>query len=148
MGVKRRTFLAAGVGAVASFSGCLSATGTDEESLCGGSESGCDIGMRRMAFVPQEYEVSVGDTVVWRNTSGADHTVTAYEGGIPEEAEFFASGGYEDEQTARDAWYESRGGRIPTRDTFEHTFEVPGTYSYFCIPHERGGMVGTVVVSE
>jgi len=145
--VKRRTFLAAGVGVVAPFSGCLSATGTDEENLCGGRGS-CDIGMRRMAFVPQEYEVSVGDTVLWRNTSGADHTVTAYESAIPEEAEFFTSGGYEDEQTAREAWYESRGGRIPTRETFEHTFEVPGTYSYFCIPHERGGMVGTIVVSE
>lgn len=146
--MKRRAFLAAGVGAAASFSGCLSATGTDDDSLCGGSGSDCDIGMKRMAFVPQEYEVSVGDTVVWRNTSGADHTVTAYEGGIPEEAEFFASGGYEDEQEARDAWYESRGGRVGTRETFEHTFEVPGTYSYFCIPHERGGMVGTVVVSD
>jgi plastocyanin len=28
-----------------------------------------------------------------------------------------------------------------------HTFDVPGTYQYFCIPHEMAGMTGTVVVT-
>lgn len=28
-----------------------------------------------------------------------------------------------------------------------YTFEEPGTYSYFCGPHEDQGMVGTVTVS-
>jgi plastocyanin len=101
-----------------------------------------------MEFVPATYEVTVGETLVWRNTSGAEHTVTAYEEGIPDEAEFFASGGYEGEQEARDAWFDDRGGRIGVRDTFEHTFEVAGEYSYFCIPHETGGMTGKVVVRE
>jgi plastocyanin len=142
--VKRRTFLAAGAGALTSVSGCLSVTG--EEDLCG--DGGCDVGMRRMAFVPETFEVTVGETVGWRNTTGADHTVTAYEGGIPDEAEFFASGGYETEQEARDAWYDERGGRIGVRETYEHTFEVPGTYNYFCIPHERGGMIGRIIVKE
>ncbi|MFP4189239.1 MAG: plastocyanin/azurin family copper-binding protein [Halobacteriales archaeon] len=142
--MKRRTLLATGAGALASLSGCLSVMG--ERNLCDGE--GCDVGMRRMAFVPETFEVTVGDTVGWRNTSGADHTVTAYEGGIPDEAEFFASGDFSSEQEARDAWYDDRGGRIGVRDTYEHTFEVPGTYSYFCIPHERGGMVGQVVVKE
>jgi hypothetical protein len=31
--------------------------------------------------------------------------------------------------------------------TFSFTFEEPGTYDYFCIPHEEMGMVGSVTVS-
>lgn len=32
------------------------------------------------------------------------------------------------------------------KTTFEHTFAVPGTYRYFCIPHEGAKMQGTVIV--
>jgi plastocyanin len=31
-------------------------------------------------------------------------------------------------------------------NTYQHTFTVPGTYRYFCQPHESNGMVGEVVV--
>jgi len=37
---------------------------------------------------------------------------------------------------------------LETSDTFSHTFDVPGTYSYVCIPHETSSMVGTVIVEE
>ena len=74
--------------------------------------------------------------------------MTALENGIPEDADYFATGGYEDEATARDAWHEYRGGRLGTRETFEHTFEVPGTYSYICEPHVKGDMIGEVIVVE
>jgi plastocyanin len=30
---------------------------------------------------------------------------------------------------------------------FEFEFEVPGTYDYFCEPHVRQGMTGSVIVS-
>lgn len=29
-----------------------------------------------------------------------------------------------------------------------HTFEVPGTYEYYCGPHEPFGMVGSITVTE
>lgn len=29
---------------------------------------------------------------------------------------------------------------------FTKTFDVPGEYYYFCIPHESLGMLGTVIV--
>ncbi|WP_162622742.1 plastocyanin/azurin family copper-binding protein [Salinisphaera orenii] len=29
---------------------------------------------------------------------------------------------------------------------YAHRFTEPGTYRYFCIPHEAAGTVGTVVV--
>ena len=31
--------------------------------------------------------------------------------------------------------------------TFSFTFDEPGTYDYFCIPHEDLGMVGSVTVT-
>lgn len=114
--------------------------------------SGCgvdefDVGMNASAFVPREVTVDVGDTVVWLNDSQRNHTVTAYDDRLPDDATFFASGGYDSTSAARDGWT-SGGGALNTCDTYEHTFEVPGEHPYFCIPHERAGMVGTVVVEE
>ena len=140
--MKRRAFLV-GVGAGASLglAGCLGS----------GSETGgrnYDVGMGASSFEPKRVEVAVDEPVVWRNTNSRAHTVTGYENAMPEGADYFASGGYDSEQAARDAFFDSFGGAIASRDTFEHTFTVPGEYGYFCIPHERGGMVGTVVVTE
>jgi len=138
----RRAYLAAvGTAASTGLAGCSSALSVLEDDPCTGDD--CHIGMNRTEFLPAEYEVSVGDTVIWKNTSEADHTVTAYETLIPDDAEYFASGGYESQAAAYDAW-DDRGGRLGTRETFEHTFEIPGTYEYFCIPHEAG----EIVVSE
>ncbi|ARS88603.1 cupredoxin domain-containing protein [Natrarchaeobaculum aegyptiacum] len=148
----RRVYLAAvGSATAAGLAGCTSvldssSSGNGDDRFCHGDE--CDIGMSRMEFLPETYEVTVGETVVWKNTSAADHTVTAREETLPEGAEYFASGGYEDEETAIDAWHQSRGGRIGPRETYEHTFEVPGEYVYICEPHVHGGMVGTIVVTE
>lgn len=113
-----------------------------------GSGADYDVGMSASAFEPANIEVARGDSVVWRNTNSRAHTVTAYESGIPAGAEYFASGGYGSEQAARDAFFESFGGALATRDEFEHTFAVAGRYDYFCVPHEQGGMVGSVVVRE
>ena len=107
-----------------------------------------DVGMSSTRFEPERLEVTAGETVVWRNTNSRAHTVTAYESRLPEGAAYFASGGFDSEQAARDAFLDSFGGAIATRDTFEHTFDVPGQYDYVCVPHERGGMVGSVVVEE
>ena len=56
------------------------------------------------------------------------------------------SGDFASESAARDAWVDGFGGRIGQDETYGHTFEVAGDYPYFCIPHERAEMVGTVVV--
>ena len=101
-----------------------------------------------LAFEPGTVTVSPGDTVVWENTGNLTFTVTAYEEGIPDGAGYFASGGFDNEQAARDAWANSidGGGVVKPGETYEHTFEVPGDYYYVCIPHEAAGMTGTVVV--
>ncbi|KOX96521.1 MULTISPECIES: plastocyanin/azurin family copper-binding protein [Halorubrum] len=113
-----------------------------------GGEPDYDVGMLAAAYQPREVTVSVGDTVVWKNTSARAHTVTATDGGIPDDAEFFASGGFDDYDAALSAWQSDFGGRLENGDRYEHTFTVPGTYEYVCIPHREGGMFGTVVVEE
>ncbi len=149
--MRRRAYLSgAGTGGLLTLAGCTT-LGDTADALFGGAEY--DIGMSRNAFDPEEYEATVGERVVWKNTSEAVHTVTAYEGSIFEEAAYFASGGYESEAEARAAWHEDGEGGFDTRETYAHTFEVPGTYPYYCIPHERDGdgetrMVGVVHVSE
>ena len=112
------------------------------------SESEFDVGMSANAFLPDTSEVGVGDTVVWGNNGSRGHTVTAYDSDIPSDADFFASGGYEDTAAAREAWANGGGGTIRPGETFERTFETAGEHRYFCIPHERDGMTGVVVVSE
>jgi len=133
---RRRFLRAVGTAGLIGVAGCASVASTGEY----------DVGMTATAFDPPEITVSVGESVTWRNTSSRGHTVTAYEESLPEGAAFFASGDFDSESAARDGFSGDLEGSLSNADTFTHTFEVPGTYPYFCIPHEQAGMVGTVVV--
>lgn len=141
--MNRRTFLTTTTAAaVTSLAGCAGLLGSQS------AEGDWDVGMRPNAFTPETLEVTVGTTVLWRNTDSRRHTITAYENGIPADAEYFASGGFESEAAARDSWRTGFGGNIESGGEYKHTFDVPGTYQYFCIPHESTQMVGTVRVLE
>ncbi len=87
-------------------------------------------------FAPDTLYIEPGTEVTWENTSLLVHTVTAdpeeasVEGSVvlPEGAEPFDS------------------GKMDPEETFTHVFNEPGTWRYFCIPHEGTKMVGTVIV--
>jgi plastocyanin len=98
-----------------------------------------------LVFDPDELTIAPGDTVVWETVGTVGHSVTAYEDEIPDDAEYFASGGFDSEQAARNAYPD---GDVASGETFEHTFEVEGEYGYFCIPHESAGMVASLTVQE
>ncbi|WP_435363239.1 plastocyanin/azurin family copper-binding protein [Haloarchaeobius sp. DYHT-AS-18] len=98
-----------------------------------------------LVFDPDELIVAPGDTVEWVNVGNVGHSVTAYEDGIPSEAEYFASGGFESESAARQGY---PVGDIGGGGRYSHTFDTLGTYEYFCIPHEGVGMVGAIEVRE
>jgi len=98
-----------------------------------------------LVFDPDSTEVAPGTTVVWETVGSIPHSVTAYDDGLPEEAEYFASGGFDNEADARDGWPD---GSVNQGETYEHTFEVEGEYEYFCIPHEGAGMVASLTVAE
>ncbi|MFB6108532.1 MAG: plastocyanin/azurin family copper-binding protein [Haloplanus sp.] len=137
----RRRFLAAlGTAAVASTTGCAALT-----SVAGHVDG--DVDMSAISFHPGTYHATAGESVTWYNNSARAHSVTAYENQIPDGADYFASGGYDSEAAAREAW-DGLNGALTNGDSYSHTFEVPGSYTYFCIPHEKAGMVGQVLVEE
>jgi plastocyanin len=70
------------------------------------------------AFNPPTIEVAAGTTVTWTNMDSAPHTVTS-------------TGNFQ-------------SGRLDQGATFQHTFDTPGTYDYFCEFHAN--MKGQVIV--
>jgi plastocyanin len=133
--LKRRQMIRSTAGALsAGIAGCLnnSSPGKRTVDMTDG-----------LVFEPATVTIARGGTVTWENVGSVDHTVTAYENGIPSQAAYFASGGFDSEQAARQ---QLSAGLIGAGGTYDHTFEVAGTYDYYCIPHESSGMVGTVRV--
>ncbi|MFW6154507.1 MAG: cupredoxin domain-containing protein [Planctomycetota bacterium] len=78
-----------------------------------------------------------GRTVRWRNTTSVVHTVTA----DPEKATDPSHAGVPDGAEPFDS------GMMPPGDTFEPPFTTAGDDTYFCIPHDDAGMIGTVTVT-
>ncbi len=98
-------------------------------------------------FEPETITVSAGDTVVWTNEAADPHTVTAVEEDLPADAEYFSSGDFSTEELATED-ENLPAALIVSDETYSHTFTVPGTYRYYCIPHRDAGMTGTVTVLE
>lgn len=89
-----------------------------------------------LQYVPRRITVSAGDRVRWINTGTIAHTITTLRSKVAMPADARVPPG------AR-AWDSGfvRGGR-----SYARRLTVPGTYRYFCIPHEGARMVGTIVV--
>ena len=82
------------------------------------------VNMEDNFFDQANITVEPGTTVTWVQNGQNPHTTTSYDG-------LWDSGMIE-------------GG---SDGTFSFTFEEPGTYDYYCIPHEEMGMVGSVTVT-
>lgn len=135
--MRRRTYLGGLLtGGLTALAGCAAA----------GDGVG-DVDMSKNAYLPQSIEITVGETVTWVNNSSRGHSVTAYEDAIPADAAYWASGGFESERSAREAFHNADPwGNIKPGQSYERRFDVAGTHGYFCIPHERAAMVGAVNV--
>jgi plastocyanin len=92
----------------------------------GGGGGATEVSMENIQFDPAEVSIAAGDTVTWTNNESVAHDVQKTEGPGPD----FNSGPQ---------------GDMGEGDTFEHTFDEPGTYEYVCRVHAPG-MAGTVVV--
>ena len=88
-------------------------------------------------FEPKVVRIRVGETVEWRNTSLFSHTVTD----DPENA-----GGKRKAYASLPAGAVPFDAKLPAGQVFRHTFTVPGTYRYFCKPHEAFDMRGEIIV--
>jgi len=92
-----------------------------------------------MVFLPREMTVSVGETVVWKNTSTMPHSVNTVDYNcrteegkkwvkVPVPATAFFS------------------GEIKPGEEWRIRFELPGRYQYNCTFHEDAMMQGTIIV--
>lgn len=81
------------------------------------------VAMKLIAFAPETLEVEAGSTVTWRQDDAGFHTVTS---GTVEQG---ASG----VTPQSDSKFDS--GQVAEGDSFEFTFDEPGSYPYFCAIH-------------
>ena len=119
----RRGFL----GAAAAAGGAASATGaaTAQE----GGTTTVTVSSSNLAFEPETVYVTPGTTVRWEWQGSLGHNV-------------------EVTSTPSGADWEGHPEVVPAPNTYEHTFETMGEYSYICTPHEASGMVGSVIVNQ
>lgn len=89
-----------------------------------------------VAFAPKVLTIKAGQTVKWVNTTTMAHTVTTDPALAANAANAAVPAGAE-------VWH---SGSIAPGASFARTLTVPGTYKYFCKPHEAMGHVGTVIV--
>lgn len=95
----------------------------------------------RSAFSPDRVTIASGQTVTWVNASSMPHTATDDASKNPVAAAFPE---YAQLPEGAEPW---DSGILQPGESFSHTFTVPGTYSYFCIPHVMSGMLGTIEVT-
>ena len=103
-------------------------TGGGGGSGGGGGGGGAEVGMMNIQFEPGDVTIKAGETVTWTNDEGMAHDVDKTSGPGAQ----FSSG--------------PEGGMMEG-DTFEHTFDRPGTYEYICRVHAPG-MAGTIEVTK
>lgn len=89
-------------------------------------------------YKPLKVTVKVGQTVEWINNAETLHSVTTDADSAQKPTDVSLPPGAKP--------FDS--GFMKPGATFDYTFTVPGTYKYLCLPHEKDGMIGTVVVSK
>ena len=81
-------------------------------------------------FVPRVIHVATGQQIVWLNTDQDPHTVTSGANSVDD-----------------NRWTSS--ALIPDGKTFTLRLNRPGTFPYFCKPHQfEESMHGTIIVSR
>lgn len=132
---ERRRLLVAGGGLIVCASLLSAVRAQDDEVLdieMAGTPNGAHVW-----FKPRGLLVRPGQTVRWINRDkGNVHTVTAYhpDNGMPARIPAEAR-----------AW--DSGYLMPGKD-FSLVLDQPGVYDYYCIPHEKAGMAGRLVVGQ
>jgi plastocyanin len=89
-------------------------------------------------YAPEKVSIKVGESVQWVNDGQTVHSVSTAaanaqnrkDTSMPKDAAAFDS------------------GFIPPGGDYSYKFTVPGAYRYFCLPHEKAGMVGVIVVKK
>ena len=94
------------------------------------------VSMSEMAFLPATITVSVGQRVVWKNSSQAVHNV------VDDASKALSVADVKLPASVRP--FDS--GYLQPGQTYSRVFTVPGIYRYVCTLHEGNGMKGVVIV--
>ena len=89
-------------------------------------------------YQPLKVTVKVGQSVEWINNAQTLHSVTTDPDSAQKPTDVSSPPGAKP--------FDS--GFMKPGATFDYTFTVPGTYKYLCLPHEKDGMIGWVIVSK
>lgn len=92
----------------------------------------------QMQFAPASIKIRAGQSVTWQNVGVMVHSSTC----DPTTAQRPAHAVLPDGAEPWDS------GLIRKGESWTRHFEVPGTYTYFCTPHESAGMIGSLTVEE
>lgn len=79
-----------------------------------------NVELKGFAFNPRSLTIKKGESVTWTNMDSVAHTVTS------------------------DSGSEISSPSLPTGESYSHTFNAAGTYTYHCTPHPS--MKGTIIV--
>src|ERR1700730_11064825 len=89
-------------------------------------------------YAPEKVSIKAGESVRWVNDGETVHSVSTA-----------AANAQNRKDTAMPKGAVSfDSGFIPPGGEYSYTFTVPGTYRYFCLPHEKAGMVGVIIVKK
>jgi len=89
------------------------------------------------AYVPAQLTITTGTTVTWVNKDSVGHTVTEGDPASPKQPAI----------RIFDSSNEASTGKVQlmqSGDSWSHTFNTPGTYTYYCIVHPY--MTGQIIV--
>merc|ERR1719460_562791 len=100
-------------------------------SFAAGVKLGSDSG--GLVFDPSTVTIKKGEKVTWTNNAGFPHNVVFDEDAVPDGVDVDSLSSYD----LLNAPGESHSA----------TFDVAGTYEYYCEPHQGAGMAGKVVVN-
>nr|CAD1821297.1 unnamed protein product [Ananas comosus var. bracteatus] len=114
--------------AVTAASAILAGNALAFDVLLGGSDGS-------LAFVPANFSVPAGETIVFKNNAGFPHNVVFDEDEIPSGVN--ASSISMSEEDLLNA----------PGETYTVTLKEKGTYTFYCSPHQGAGMVGKVTVN-
>ena len=87
-------------------------------------------------FLPDKVTIKVGQTIEWVNNAKTLHSVDGDPSMALKPADVSLPAGAKP--------FDS--GFMKPDMTWDYTFKVPGTYKYTCVPHEKDGMNGQIVV--
>lgn len=89
-------------------------------------------------YVPDKVTIKAGQTVEWINDGETVHDICTKVSMAQRKSDVMLPKGAKP--------FDS--GFLAPGKKWSHKFTVPGTYKYFCIPHELAGMIGYVIVKK